>query len=351
MRTIHKILMVGIISLFVLSSVSNAMAFPPAEGSIDNREGSVFIKTPYITVKLNEGKPDIFFWLSNEDAGKKDVSIFHVGFYHIGEVFGDDLIIDSRNDLLGGKIYNLVSSSIDWTITTENLTDEIVATQTSSSLDNGATISFVYHIYLQDVVVTQELNDTTVTYTTKGLKEIKFDIIVNNWNFSPGAAGLFFNVKVHENQYRHRIQTGERVSMPEDGVRINNTSEFVANRTQQYTRDGIGFNDNKDRLSAYFAWTEQADVFDQEDNYLKTVNVTSSATSFGYDQSFGMGHEFGREYINLILAYPNYGDGLKLVHDPVLGVADASGVSAAWFALFAIPVLAAAALVIRKKRV
>ncbi len=344
--------MIGFISLFVFSSISNAVAMPPAEGSIEKREGSVFIKTPYITVKLNEGKPDIIFWLTDDDPGRRDATMFHIGFYHIAEIFGDDLIVDSRDELLGGKIYNLASPSIDWTVTSENFTNEIIATQTSSVLDNGATISFVYHIYLEDIVVTQELDDeTTVTYATKGLKEIKFDIIVNNWNFSPQAAGLVFNVKVHENQYRHRVQSGDQVSQPEDAIRINNTEEFMADRTQNYTRDGVGFTDDKDRLIAYFAWAPQADIFDQEDTYLETVNVIATAASFGYDMDFGQGMAFGMEYINLLLVYPNYGDGLKLVHDPVLGVADATGVSAAWFALFAIPVLAAAALVIKRKRV
>lgn len=342
--------MVGFISLFVLSSVSNAVAMPPAEGKVENKDGSMFIKTPYLTVKLNEYKPDIFFWLADEDPGRRDATMFHIGFYSIAEVFGDDLIVDNRDELLGGKMYNLASSTIDWSITTENTTNEIVATQTSSVLDNGATISFVYHIYLEDVVVTQDLNGTEVTYNVKGLKEIKFDIIVDNWTFSPGAAGLLFNVKVHENQYRHRVQNGEQVSQPEDAIRINNTDEFSANRTQDYTRDGIGFNDNKDNLIAYFAWTPVADVFDQDDNYLETVNVTATATSFGYDMTYGQGREFCQEYINLQLVYPNYGDGLVLIHDPVLGVGDASGVSATLIALLAIPLLAAAALVIRRKR-
>ncbi len=343
--------MIGFISLFVLSSVSNAVALP-GDITIENREGSVFIQTPNMTLKLNEGRPDLFFRIS-EDASprRSDDTMFHIGFYHIGEVFGDDLIVDNQDELLGGKIYNLASPTIDWTLTSENTSNEITATQTSSVLDNGATISFVYHIYLEDIVVTQELNETTVTYNVKGLKEIKFDIIVDNWIFSPGAAGLFFNVKVHELQYRHRVQTGEQISQPEDAIRINNTDEFVANRTQDYTRDGIGFTDDKDNLAAYFAWTPVADVFAQDETYLDTINVTATATSFGYDPDFGQGKEFGREYINLQLAYPNYGDGLVMVHDPVLGIADASSVSAAWFALFAIPVLAAAALVIKRKRV
>ena len=351
MKTTHKILMMGFIALFVLSSVSNAVAIPGEGVSIENRDGSTFITTPEITLKLNELKPDFFFRYTDNTVGRYDDLMFHLGFYYVAEVFGDDLIVDTRDEILGGKIYNLASPTIGWSITSENLTNEIVATQTSSVLDNGATIQFVYHIYLEDQVVEQALdNETTVYYAVKGLKEIKFDIIVSDWTFSPGAAGLIFDVKVHELRYRHRVQTGEQVSMPEEGIRINNTEEFTANRTQDRTRDGIGFLDDRNRLDAYFAWTPEADIFDSEDNYVETVAVIATATSFGQDMSFGMGQEFGQEFINLHLAYPNYGDGMKLVHDPVIGIADTDGVSASWYALLAIPILAAAALVITRKR-
>ena len=78
--------------------------------------------------------------------------------------------------------------------------------------------------------------------------------------------------------------------------------------------------------------------------------MTATAASFGCDMNFGHGQAFGQEYINLLLVHPNYGDGLKLVHNPVIGVTDTSGVSTSWFALLALPILAAAALVIKRKR-
>ena len=350
MKSIHKILIMGFIALFVLSSVSNAVAMPGDKVGMENKDGSMFITTPEVTLKLNEYKPDFFFRYTDNSVGRYDDLMFHLGFYYVAEIFGDDLIVDSRDEILGGKIYNLASPTIDWTIISENFTNELVATQTSSVLDNGATIQFVYHIYLEDQVVEQVLDEnTTVYYPVKGLKEIKFDIIVSDWTFSPGAAGLVFDVKVHELRYRHRVQSGEQVSMPEEGIRINNTDEFTANRTMDRTRDGIGFLDGN-RLDAYFAWTSEADIFDSEDNYVETVAVTATATSFGQDMNFGMGKEFGQEFINLQLAYPNYGDGMKLVHDPVLGVSDATGVSAGWYVLLAIPILAAGALVINRKR-
>jgi len=40
----------------------------------------------------------------------------------------------------------------------------------------------------------------------------------------------------------------------------------------------------------------------------------------GFDESFGNGKKFGKDFINLFLSYPNYGDGLKMVHDPTIGI-------------------------------
>lgn len=334
--------------MFVVSSISPAVAISEDKAKIDNREGSVFIETPYVTVKLHEGKPDFFVWQTNATDNKK-LAKFHIAFSHIAELFGDDLIVDSKGELSGGKIYNLASNAISWDLVTENFTNEIRGTQTSSILDNGATITFVYHVYLQDVVITQDLNGTIVSFTTKGLEEIKFDIIINNWIFTPGATGLVFNVKVHELRYKHRIRVGERVNQPEADI-ISETHEFNPIRNQTHEEYGFAFVDDRDRLQNYFAWTPEADVFDENGTYVETVPVVASATSFGQDPTFGNGKSFGKEFINLNLVYPNYGDGLKLVHDPIFGMPDVSGVSFGLIALIAIPTLAAAALVIRRKK-
>ncbi len=339
----------GLITMFVFSSVSSVVAVSEEKAKIDNREGSVFIETPYVTVKLHEGKPDFFIWKTNATDNKK-LAKFHISFTHLAELFGDDLIVDDRGELSGGKIYNLASNALTWDLVTENFTNEIRGTQTSSVLDNGATITFVYHVYLKDVVVTQDLNGTIVSFTTKGLEEIKFDIIINNWDFTPGAAGLVFNLKVHEIKYRHRIKVGEKVNQPEYGIHLNESEEFNPIRNQTHEEHGIAFTDNNDRIQAYFAWTPEADVFDENGTYVNTVPVTTSATSFGQDPTFGNGKSYGKEYINLNLVYPNYGDGLKLVHDPIIGMPETSGVSFGAIALIAIPTIAVTALIIRRKK-
>ena len=345
-----KILVASLLTIFLVSALTPAFATPQSGTGVENREGSVFIVTPYITVKLNSGKPDIFIWKTNSTDKPKRQALFHIGFYHIAELFGDDLIVDSRTELIGGKIYNLVDSSISWTLSVnDTLENEIRVTQTSSQLDNGATISFVYHLYLEETEVSQTLDDTVIVYKVKGLQEVKFDIIVDNWNFTPEAVGLIFNIKVHELQYRHRIRTGDQVNKPEENVKPEGT-EPKTNRTQDPKKNGIEFRDDKERAYAYFAWTPEADVFDENNTYVETISCTASAASYGLDVNYGKGYQFGLEFINLLLVYPNYGNGMKLVHDPVVGMYDTTGLGLSVVALLAIPILAAAALVIRRKR-
>ena len=337
--------------MFAFASVSSVMAIPEEKAKFDNREGSVFIETESIVVKLNEGKPDFFIYKVGSDfSGRSKDPMFHISFSYVAEIFGDDLVVDDRTELLGGKIYNLASELITWDLVTENTTNEIIGTQTSSVLDNGATITFVYHVYLEDVVVEEEIDGTIVSYTVKGLEEIKFDIIVNNWNFTPGAQGLVFAIKVHELQYRHRVRVGERVNQPETGDLIDETHVFDPVRNQTHEENGIAFLDDRDRLQAYFAWANQADVFFENGTYVDTVPVVATSSSYGMDPQFGVGHVFGKEFINLNLIYPNYGDGLKLIHDPIIGMPDTSGVSFGLIAMIAIPTLAAAALIIRRKK-
>jgi hypothetical protein len=345
-----KILVASLLTIFLVSALTPAFADPSTEIGVENREGSVFIKSPYITVKLNSGKPDIFIWETDNTEKPRRQALFHIGFYHIAELFGEDLIVDSRTELTGGKIYNLVDGSISWTLSVDDtLENEIRVTQTSSQLDNGATISFVYHLYLVETEVTQTYNDTVIVYKVKELEEVKFDIIVDNWNFTPDAVGLVFNIKVHELQYRHRIRTGNQINKPEENLTPEG-NEPKTNRTQDPKKNGIEFRDNRERAYAYFAWTPEADVFDQYGTYVDTIICTSSATSYGLDENYGKGYQFGLEFINLLFVYPNYGDGMKLIHDPVVGMYDTTGLGLSVVALLAIPILAAAALVIRRKR-
>jgi hypothetical protein len=345
-----KIFMMAMVGVLFVSTLSTAVAVPSSDMKAENRQGSMYIETSNIKVKMHSGKPDIFFWLGSASETGKNTEVFHVSFHYITELFGNDLIIDSRDEF-GGKVYNLASDQITWTLDITNTTNEITITQTSSELDNGATLTFVYHVYLEDVTVTQTIDDVEYTHEVKGLKEVKFDIIIDGWTFSEDAVGLALHVKVHENHFRSRVQLGDRVNVPEESqsASMPDQANTTTDRTANHTRDGVGFYDDDD-LKGYFAWTPEADVFDEDGTYVDTVTVNSTATSFGEDSSYGIGHAFGREFINLFLVYPNYGDNLKLVHDPVLGIDDTGYVSVSLYAFLAIPVIAIAALAINRKR-
>ncbi len=314
----NKILLVGVLTILIMSSISTSFLVSAKKNDpgVNDREGSTFIETDFLSMKLHEGKPDMMFWLVNSSEGKK-MPVFHVSFTHIAELFGDDLLVHNMGEL-SGEAFNLASSSFDWTLTKETLTNEVRGTITSDILENGATISFVFHVYLEDILITEEINETntiiTTTYQIKSVSEIKFDIIVDNWTFSPEATGLVFAVKIHELAYKHRVQASDGVNVTEDGY------EKPANATKNENKHGIEFYDESDGRSSYFTWVPTAQVYDTEDSIVSEVNVTSSMNNDGFDEDFGKGKKFGRDFINLFLSYPNYGDGLKMVHDPTIGI-------------------------------
>ncbi|MCK4844675.1 MAG: hypothetical protein KAS95_03285 [Candidatus Heimdallarchaeota archaeon] len=350
MKFRRDLLTVSIILVVVLSIVPPVQADIKDTAKIEQSEGSVFLKTSNLIVKLASGRPDMLFWFNNATRNNRRIPVFHVGFYAVAELFGDDLIVDSRDEI-DGKIYLLNSELIDWTLTTENTTNALHATITSSTLANGATISFAYHLYLEDAIVTRDLNGTTIYYSEQALNEIKFDIIVDNWTFSPEATGLIFLVKAHEMAYKHRVRQGNRINAPEDGYRVNETEVGRTNRTHDADRYGINFSDDNDNIQGYFTWIPEVDIYDAEDNYLKTVNCTATVASYSVEKDIGEGKTFGVDLHNILLVYPNYGDGLKMVHDPLVGLNPESyEVSASWSALLVIPVIGFLILIVRRRK-
>ncbi len=349
-----KIFIFGLMGIILISSLSATSIAKPGDGVGGKmQDGSLLIDTPYLKVKMLDSKPDIFFWVANSTEQVRP-AVYHVGFMSIAEVFGDDLVIDNKDDL-NGKVYNLASDLINWDINIENGTDLMTITQTSSEFANGAQITFVYYVFFEDTTVTQEINGTEYTNNVQALTEVKFDIIVENWVFSEDAIGLALQTRIHENAYRHRVRSGEGVNVPEEGKQsqqgtVNRTQ---TNRTADPSQNGVEFYGDDDERQAYFAWTPQADVFDENGIYLETVNVTTTSASFGNDQGFGQGQRFGSDFTNLYLVYPNYGDNVKLVHDPVIGIdniGSTNGINFSLVALTAIPIVAVTIMVMNRRR-
>ena len=343
-----KLLIFIITIVMIFSSLPPTIVAEDSNAKIENRQGSYFLITPHITVKLSEGKPDLMFWMTDSNQKQKRIPVFHVGFSHIVELFGDDLIVDSRDELMGGKSYNL--AALDWTLTNETFENELRAYLTSETLSDGADISFVFHIYTEDVTITQKLNETTVTYESKAISEIKFDIIINNWSFSENATGVTVLTNIHELAYRNRVRAGERVNNAEGDSYNNQTHESREKREHDPEKWGVEFTDNRNRIQSYFAWIPEADVFDLEDNYIETVNATASILSQGLKEVHANDKKFNVDYVHLFLSYPNYGDSLKLVHDPLVGLGDTGGISWDFIVLTSIPILVIGLIVINRKR-
>ncbi|UJG43958.1 MAG: hypothetical protein K9W46_01945 [Candidatus Heimdallarchaeum endolithica] len=343
----------GVIFLVLMSSLPlTSLADKGDNVNVGKDNGSFIIDTPLLKVKLLNNKPDIMFWIANDtDSNKrKPVPAYHIGFKYVVELFGDDLVVDNRTEL-GGKSYNL--ATIDWTLTTENKTDEVISTLSSEILSNGATISFIFHVFTKDTTVTRVLNDnTTVTYEVKALSEIKFDIVVSNWTFTEGAVGLTFVTTVHELAYRHRVRAGNATHTQGETEERNSTKTTPREkRDNDPEKWGVEFTDDKGNLQSYFAWTPEADVFDADDNYLKTVNVTATTAERGFKEKKVSNKKFGIDYLFLFITYPNYGDNLKLVHDPTIGVVEtSSGLPWATTASIVLPLVIVGLIVINRRR-
>ncbi|UJG41154.1 MAG: hypothetical protein K9W45_01515 [Candidatus Heimdallarchaeum aukensis] len=343
----------GVLFLVLMSSLPlTSLAYKEDNVNVGKDNGSFIIDTPLLKVKLMDNKPDIMFWIANDtDSNKRNpVPAYHVGFNYVTELFGDDLVVDNRTEL-GGKSYNL--AAIDWTLTTENYTNEIVSTLTSEILSNGATISFIFHVFTEDTTVTRVLNDsTTVTYDVKALSEVKFDIVVSNWTFTEGAVGLTFITTIHELAYRHRVRAGNATHTQGETENRNSTETYPSDkRNNDPERWGVEFTDEKGNLQSYFAWTPEADVFDADDNYLKTVNVTATTAEKGFKETDHFNKRFGIDYLFLYLTYPNYGDNLKLVHDPTIGVVESTGgISWSTTASIVLPLVIVGLIVINRRR-
>ena len=174
-------------------------------------------------------------------------------------------------------------------------------------------MKFIFHAYFVYELIeeTQEATDDAtiiVTHEVKALSEIKFDIVVENWDFSPMAQALVLGVRINELNNRHRIRYNETTA-PADGATLN--------------RSRIGFG-TEEVETAYLDWVPTYNVYDTDDVLVETNNVTSVVASYGLRTDHGAraGEAFGIDYTNLFFVYENYGDNMTMVHDPTVGVGD-----------------------------
>jgi len=260
---------------------------------VEDKPGMITITTEYITFKFTEGRPNFSWWNGNTSTSDE---VYNVHFMEISEYFGEDEILDGLNELVGGLSYNLFTSV--WSTEVVEEDDEVTITMTMTGLANDVELQFIVHIYTTDQVIPG--TDSVV----EGLTEIKFDIVVNNWQFSEGAQGLGIKAQIHESQRRNRVRLRSG-SEDENG----NRSRLMNFESDEYNNAVV----------AYYEWTTFADVYDGL-NKIDTIEV--GTTYFNADMpgpgEGPIGEE--QEIVNQWLTYPNYGDSLTLVHDPSVGV-------------------------------
>ncbi len=270
--------------------------FTSAQGdqiNVDDKPGMITITTEYITFKFTEGRPNFTWWNGNTSSSDE---MYNVHYMTISEYFGDDEILDGLNELIGGLSYNLLTSV--WSTDVVEEDENVTITMTMSGLANDVELQFIVHIYTSDQVIVG--TDSVV----EGLTEIKFDIVVKNWQFSEGAQGLGIKAQIHESQRRNRVRIRSG-SVEENGNR---------SRLMQFESD-----EYNNAIVAYYEWATFADIYNGSEK-IDTIDV---GTTYFNDDIPGPGEgPLGGDHKihNQWLTYPNYGDSLTMIHDPSIGV-------------------------------
>ena len=291
MKTITKIAIgLSLIALFVLPIATQYAAAQSDEIGVKDGVDAITISTNFITMKIKAGKPHFVWWNGNQSTADE---MYNVQFTTLQEYFGDDEILDSRSELMGGLSYNLVTSEWSYEIEEE---DHHVQVTLVLELANEAELQFIVHIYTEDqpIIGTDQF--------VEALTEVKFDIIIDNWTFTPEAKGIAIKSQILESQKRNRVQ-----------IR-NGTESENGNRTRSMLFES---NEHKNAVVAYLEWAEFADVYDGA-NKIDTIEVGQSSLEEGYVGD-GPGME-DPSIIHLWFTYQNYGDSYTLVHDPSIGV-------------------------------
>ena len=136
---------------------------------------------------------------------------------------------------------------------------------------------------------------------------MKFDIIVDNWNFSPKVQGYAIQTYLTEVQHHHRVAL-RNGTLAENG----NTT-----RTMQFVSDEYN------TPVAYCEWTKFANIYNDTDDLINTIEVgTAYFGTLATPPPEAPG--FAEGLAHLFLTYPNYGDGNKMIHDPSVGINDES---------------------------
>ncbi len=284
----NQVISLAIMIVILIPSIAVNVDANPEGINFNENINDIIITTDYITIKIAKICPHFIWWVGNQSSSNE---MYNVKFISIKEFFGDDAVLDSPLEL-GGISYDLASSDWSYQITMNDASLTIEFTLTG--LANGAEIQFILNIYNENQVIqgTDHLVDA--------LTEMKFDIVINNWEFTENASGLAFLTNVFESQQNHRMNI-------RDGTYNEN-----GNASQSIQIESEEYNDNK---IAFFEWANFASIYDGLD---LVNNISVSKASILEDIPVNLPIDL--DTIPLYLTYPNYGNSLKMVHDPIIGI-------------------------------
>ncbi|MHA1555840.1 MAG: hypothetical protein ACTSPM_02790 [Candidatus Heimdallarchaeota archaeon] len=285
----NQIISILIIIAIMVPSLAVVVDASPDGISYKKELDVITITTEHITIKINEISPHFIWWNSNRTSSNE---MYNVKFISIKEFFGDDDVLDSPIEF-GGISYDLDSS--EWTHEITMNDDSLTIVLTLSGLANGAEIQFIINIFNEDQVI------KGTDHVVDALSEMKFDIVINNWEFSENAAGLAILIHVFESQQFHEMQI-------RDGTIIEN-----GNATQTMQFESEGHDNNK---IAFFEWATFAEIYDGFD-LVNNISVKKASLVGG---GLPVTLPVSSDLIPVYLTYGNYGNSLKMVHDPSIGV-------------------------------
>lgn len=255
----------------------------------------ITVRTSKMTIKIIPDQAHIIWNYGARDATDET---FKLQLVQLKEYFGEDSILDTRDEF-GGITYNLIKE--DWQYDIDLTSDELTITLSLMDFLNDSDMYVIMHVYNYDTPIPD--TDETVD----ALSELKFDIIVNDWDFSEGAKGYAIQSYLTEIEHKHQISLRNgTVAENGDLKRVM----FFEDKQLEYD------------VLAYYEWLNFANVYDDADDLIDTIDV---GTAFFNDTSVVFPEDipgFGEGLAHVYLTYPNYGDGNKMVHDPSVGVID-----------------------------
>jgi hypothetical protein len=286
----YKKFVIGI-TLIGMFLIPAGVQLASAEGPIRYSEiaTAITVQTDYLNVKIAPDQGHLMWWVGRNNTDE----MYKLQLVKIQEFGGDDAVLDDKYELLG-QPYNLITG--DWQYTIDEQENQLTITLSIIGLPNGADMYLVMKVYTIDVPV------LGTDYTVKALDEMKFDIIVDNWDFSTTAKGYAIQSYLTEVRHRNRVRI-------RNGTAAENGDNL---RTMQYASEAA------EEPTAYYAWTTFANIYNSTDDLIDTVDVgTAYFDDLASPPEEAPGYQEGLAH--LFLTYPNYGDGYKMVHDPIIG--------------------------------